>query len=155
MGKAENDRLRASSDVSTVNALQPKYGKEHRREVRYMASWRVAVSVEGQDFHCGRVKDISLHGAAILNDFNVKSGMRVTSNIYIPTLDRPCEQKVLIVHGISIYTVYDADRLCFRVGISFVGFEQASDRDYLEERLTNYHIKVPDYVCRRSADRMI
>lgn len=111
------------------------------------------MSVGGKELHYGRVKDISLHGAAILSDLNVKSGTRITLNIHIPTLGRPCEQKVLIVRGTSVYTVYDADRLCFRFGISFIEFEQASDRAYLEERLTNYHIKVPDYVCIRSSTR--
>lgn len=145
MGKAENDRLRVSSAISPVNSLPPKCGKEHRRETRYMVSWRAALSVDGKNFHYGRLKDISMHGAAILNDLNVKPGLRVTLNIHIPTLDRSCESKVVIARGITAYTVCDAEHQYFRVGVSFVEFGQASDRAYLEERLINNHVQVPDY----------
>lgn len=154
MGIAENDQLRTFSDVSPVNSLPPKCGKEQRRETRYMVSWRAAVSVDGQNFHYGRLKDISPHGTAILNDLNIKPGAHVTLKIHIPTIERPCKPKVLIVHGIAVYAIYDAERLCFRVGVSFVKSGQSSGCAYLEEHLTGRHIKVPDYVCRRSTDRM-
>jgi hypothetical protein len=108
MGKAENDQLRASSNASLANSLPPRCGKEHRKETRYMVSWRAAVSIDGQTFHYGRLKDISLHGAAILNDLNVKPGACVTLKIHIPTLDRSCESKVMMVRGKTAYTVCDA-----------------------------------------------
>lgn len=158
MGKAENDPLGvlgASGDVSPVFSLPPQGVKEHRNETRYMASWRIAISVEGQDFHYGRVKDISLHGIAVLNGLNIKPGINVTLNIHVPSLTTPCEPKTLIVHGITSYAVHDAEHLCFRVGIAFVKFEPATDITYLEERLTNHHNKVPDYVCQRSTDQPI
>lgn len=167
MGKAENDQLRASSRARPDSSMLPQGGKEQRRETRYMVSWRVAVSVNGQglvngqdlvngrDWHYGRVKDISLHGAAILNELNLKPGTRVTLNIHMPTLNRLCEPKVLIVHGTIAYTAHDTSLMCFRSGISFAKFEQESDKAYLEERLANNHVKVPDYVCRRSSDRVM
>ena len=153
MGKAENNQLRASSGMP--NSLPPKCGKEHRREARYMVSWRAALSVDGQKIHYGRLKDISPHGAAILNDFNIKPGACVTLNIHVPTLDISCESRILTAYGIAAYTVCDAEHQCFRIGISFVEFGQTSDRAYLEERLASCHVKVPDYVCQRSTDRMI
>lgn len=161
MGKAENDQLRASSRALPNNSMLPQGSKDLRRETRYMVSWRVAVSVNGQDlvngqgWHYGRVKDISLHGAAILNELNLKPGTRVTLNIHMPTLNRLCEPKALIVHGTIAYTAHDTSLMCFRSGISFAKFEQESDKAYLEERLANNHVKVPDYVCRRSTDRVM
>ena len=153
MGKAENNQLLTFGNVSPVNSLPPKYGKEHRRETRYMVSWRAAISVDGQNFHYGRLKDISQHGAAILNDLSIKPDTHVTLKIHIPVLGTPCKPNVLIVHGMTVYTVYDAERLCFRGGVSFVKSGQASDCAYLEERLANQPIIAPDHVCRRSADR--
>lgn len=155
MGKAENDQLRASGRALPDNSMLPQGSKDLRRETRYMVSWRVAVSVNGQEWHYGRVKDISLHGAAILNELNLKPGTRVTLSIHMPTLNRLCEPKVLIVHGTITYTAHDTSLMCFRSGISFAKFEQESDRAYLEERLANNHVKVPDYVCRRGTDRVM
>ncbi|MDP4030439.1 MAG: PilZ domain-containing protein [Gallionella sp.] len=155
MGKAENDQLRASSRARPDNSMLPQGSKDLRRETRYMVSWRVAVSVNGQEWHYGRVKDISLHGAAILNELNLKPGTRVTLSIHMPTLNRLCEPKVLIVHGTIAYTAHDTSLMCFRSGISFAKFEQESDKAYLEERLASNHVKVPDYVCRRGTDRVM
>ena len=157
MGKAENDSLgvaATSGDVTPIVSLSPD-AKEHRSETRYKASWRVAVSVDGQDFIYGRIRDISVCGTAILNGLNIKPGTGVTLNIHIPTLTAPCVPKTLIVHGTSSYVVHDADHLCFRVGIVFNKFELAADIAYLKERLANHHIKVPDYVCQRNTDRPI
>ena len=158
MGKAENDPLGVlgtPGDIAPVVSLPPQGVKEQRNETRYMASWRIAVAIEGQDFNYGRIKDVSLHGTAILNGLNLKPGTRVTLNIHIPTLSTPCKPKTLIVHGVASYAVHDVEHLCFRVGITFVKFEPAADRAYLEERLTNHHTKVPDYVCQRNTDRPI
>jgi hypothetical protein len=147
--------LDASADVSPVLSLPPHGVKEHRNETRYMASWRVSVFIEGHDLHYGRVKDISLHGIAILNGLNIKPGTNVTLNIHISSLTTPLKPKALVVHGITSYAVHDAGHLCFRVGIVFVKFAPATDRAYLEERLTNHHSKAPDYVCQRNADQPI
>lgn len=155
MGKAENDQLRASSGMQLANHLPPKCGREHRRETRYMVSWRAAVSVDGQNFHYGRLRDISLKGAAILDDLNVKPGTCVMLKIHIPGLDISCGAKVVIARSIATYTVYDTEHQCFRMGVSFDVFEQASDRAYLEGRLTNHHTEVPGYICRRSTDQTI
>lgn len=158
MGKAENDPLGvlgAPSDIVPVVSLPPQGVKEHRNETRYKASWRAAIAVEGHSFIYGRIRDISLHGTAILNELNINPGTRVTINVHIPALATPCAPKVLVVHGTTSYSVHDADHLCFRIGITFVKFEPATDRVYLEERLINHHIKTPDYVCHRGSDAPI
>lgn len=152
MGKAENNQLRPSSEMRSVGPLPPKYGKEHRSETRYMVSWRATISVDGQNFHYGRLRDISLKGAAILDDLNVKPGACIMLKIHIPGLDRYCEARVVIVRSIATYTVYDTEHQCFRMGVSFDVFEQVSDRAYLEGRLTNHHIEAPGCICRRSTD---
>ncbi|MDD5299127.1 MAG: PilZ domain-containing protein [Gallionella sp.] len=133
----------------------PPSMKEQRKEARYMVPWRVAISVKGRDSYYGRIKDISLCGAAILNELNLKNGTSITLNIHIPLLDRGREAKILIVHGKTTYSVYDANRLCFRVGVAFVKFEREADRAYLEKHLKNHHVELPDYVCRRSTDQAI
>lgn len=152
MGKAENDRLRASGRGAPFKSFQAMGGEEQRRDPRYLVSWRVALSVGDSNSHYGRVRDISLHGAAILSDLNIKPDTRLMLSILIPTLSRDCEPKIMAIHGKAVYTAYDAEQLRFRVGVSFIKFEQADDRAYLEERLVSHHLLVPDSLCRRSTD---
>lgn len=150
MGVAENDRLRVPSGIPLAGSLHTEYGKEHRREPRYMATWRVALSIDGQNFHDGRLKDISVHGAATLSDLNVKPGTRITLKILVPSLDASCKSTLLVVYGKAAYTVLDTEHQCFRVGISFVEFQHASDQSYLEKRLANFHVKVADFAPQQS-----
>lgn len=150
MGIAENNQLGAASGVLPGNL--PHVGREQRREPRYMANWRVAVSTEGHSLTYGRLKDISRHGAGVLCELNLKPNTRITLSIYVPTLDRACESRVLTIRSVAAYTIYDADRQCFRIGVTFTEFAQPSDCAYLEDRLMNYHVQVPDYVCQRSTD---
>jgi len=145
MIEVDNDPLGlfgAPSEVVSIESLPSQGGREHRKEIRYKASWRVAVAVEGQDTHDGKVKDISSHGVAILIGRNPKPNTKVTLHIYIPSLTGPGAPKTLVVRGLAAYSVHDASNQCFRVGITFVKFELVSDRVYLEERLTNHHSKV-------------
>ncbi|MDD2914072.1 MAG: PilZ domain-containing protein [Gallionella sp.] len=149
------DMLDIFDETPPNKSPSPQNARGHRKEIRYKVAWRVAVLVGGLNPYYGRVKDISLDGAAILNELNLKCGASVVLNIHIPALNGSCDSKIMSVHGKTIYTVYDADRMCFRVGVTFVRFEQESDRAYLAERLINNHIAVPDYVCRRSTDQTI
>lgn len=144
MVDVENDPLgvlAAFNDVTPIESLPPQGVKEHRREIRYKASWKIAVTVEGKDLHDGRIKDISLHGAAILMGRNLKPNASVMLHIHIPSLAGPDVPKVLRVNGMTSYTVHDASDQCFRVGVYFVKFEMPSDCAYLEARLTNHHSK--------------
>ncbi len=137
------EALNALDDISPIRSSPPKGTKEHRKETRYRASWGVAIAVEGHDLHEGKIKDISLHGTAtILNGRNLKSGISVKLHICIPPLIGPGAPKILIVDGKTSYAIHDADDLRFRVGVTFVKFELASDRAFLEARLTNHHTQV-------------
>lgn len=123
----------------TLNqSLQPQHAREYRREERYRVTWKAAVAVNGK-IYVERMMDISLHGAAILSEHNLKPETYVTLNIHVPLLASIGASKILTVRGITTYSVHDAAHLCFRVGISFVEFELPSDRTYLEERLRNHH----------------
>lgn len=155
VNQGQFDVLGTFDKVTPVKSSPPQSIKEQRKEIRYMVTWRIAISVKGRDSYYGRIKDISLSGAAILNELNLKSGTRITLSIHVPSLDRCCESRILIVHGKTTYAVYDANRLCFRVGVAFAEFELESDSAYLEERLKNNHVVLPDYVCRRSTDQAI
>lgn len=132
----------ASSEVVPIESLPPEDGREHRRETRYRATWKVDVIVGGQDLHDGRLNDISLHGAAILLGRNLKSDIKVTLRIYIPSITGPYPPTVLTVHGMTRYTVHDSNDLLFRVGVAFTEFEMVSDRGYLNERLTSHHLEI-------------
>ena len=71
MADIDNDPLGvfgASVEVTPIESLPPQGGSEHRRETRYRVTWKADVIVEGEDLHDGRLNDISLHGAAILNE---------------------------------------------------------------------------------------
>lgn len=118
--------------------LLPQHAREYRREDRYRVTWKVAVAVNGQ-IYGEKMMDISLHGAAILSEHNLKPETYVTLNIHVPLLASIGAPKILTVRGITTYSVHDAAHLCFRIGINFVEFELPSDRTYLEERLKNYH----------------
>ena len=109
-----------------------------RKALRYAASWRVAVSVEGQALREGRTKDISTDGVAILYDHNLKAGMNLTMHILIPPLTAD-EQKIIVVHGKTCNTVHDSSHHCFRVGISFEKYAVEADRTFLRNRLENSH----------------
>lgn len=132
----------AFGNVLPIDSLLPPGSREHRKETRYKATWKIAVVVDGHDLHDGKIKDISLHGAAIIIGHNLKRRASVTLHIHIPSVDGPAAPKILIVHGTAVYTVHDANDQCFRVGIAFDKFEVASDRAYLEARLASHHMKI-------------
>lgn len=129
-------------DVLPIQSLPPQGGKEHRRETRYRATWKVTVAIENQDSHDGRISDISLHGAAVLLGRNLKPDTKVTLRIYIPSLTGPYPPAILTVYGMTRYTVHASDDQCFRIGIAFTEFELVSDRGYLNTRLTSHHWEI-------------
>jgi hypothetical protein len=130
-------------NVSPIESLPPEGIKEHRNEIRYSATWKVVVVAKNHAPYHAKIKDISLHGTAILIDRNLKPDLDATLHIYLHSLDGPDAPKILTVHGKTAYTIHDAKELCFRVGFVFVKFELAADRAYLESRLTNHHPKAP------------
>lgn len=145
MTDADNDPLGVFSvpfEITPIESLPPQGGRELRKETRYRVTWRVDVTIEGQDLHEGRIKDISLHGAAILIGRNVKPDTKVMLRIYIPSITGPYPPAVLTIHGMTRYTVHTSDDQCFRAGIAFTEFEMVSDCGYLDERLTSHHLEI-------------
>lgn len=132
----------APAEVTPIESLPPQGGSELRRETRYRATWKVDIAINGDELHDGRINDISLRGASILLGRNLKPDIKVTLRIYLPSITGPYPPTVLTVHGMTRYTVHDADDLLFRVGIAFIEFDMVSDRGYLNERLTNHHLEI-------------
>lgn len=140
--KKQAHRSDEVNDVLPIHASPPSGTEEHRNENRYRASWKIFVSIEGTDLQDGKIKDVSLHGAAILNERNLMHGTHLTLHIHIPSLNGYGVPRILIVKGQTSYSIHDADNICFRVGVKFVEFNKASDRAYLEARLTQHHARL-------------
>ena len=131
--------LEAFDEVSPSQTLPPQRRREHRRSVRYNASWHIVIDIDGHESYQGTIKDISLHGAAILNGLNLRAQTPITLHIHIPSMINHGSPRIVSVHGKTSYTVHDNQHQCFRVGIAFVEFGLESDRAYLEARLSSYH----------------
>jgi hypothetical protein len=67
-----------------------------------------------------------------------------TIHIQVAPLDLKSKPHVITATGSIVYSVYDGNKRCFRTAINFLGFQQASDLQYLEERLSKHHVKLPD-----------
>ena len=131
--------LNAGEDAVRVASCPPHNTLERRSETRYLVSWKVAIAIKDQGGYVGKIKDISLRGASIMNVCSLARGASVRLHIYMPSLTRQGKPRILIVHGVVLHTVHDAKSLCFRIGIAFVKFEKASDCTYLEDRLSSYY----------------
>lgn len=126
-------------DISPVKAAPPKGTKEHRQEPRFRARWKIIVIIQGQDFHDGQIRDISQNGASILVGRNLSPSTKVILCIDIPSLTGHGKPRTIVVHGRVVYTVHDGEHMTFRAGVQFIKFNLASDRSYLEARLTEHH----------------
>ncbi len=126
-------------DISPVKAVPPKGTKEHRQDPRFRARWKIIVIIQGQDFHDGQIRDISQNGASILVGRNLVPSTKVILCIDIPSLTGHGKPRTIVVHGRVVYTVHDGEHMTFRAGVQFNKFNLASDRSYLEARLTEHH----------------
>lgn len=126
-------------EVTPVEASPPEGTREHRQEPRFKARWKIIVIIQGENFHDGQIKDISANGASILVERNLRPGTKVILCIDIPSLTGHGKPRTIVVHGKIVYTVHDGEHLTFRAGIHFSKFNLASDRSYLEARLTEHH----------------
>ncbi len=134
--------MEAFADVLPIDSTPPPGIIEHRAYPRYTVSWRIAVSAEGQDWQEGKIRDISLNGAAVKLPRNLKPGTRVTLNIQIPSLSPQSDPKIMVIHGKIAYSILDTQNHDFRIGLNFIKYEQESDYSYLEQRLTKYQTRV-------------
>ncbi len=133
---------KALDEVSLIESLPTQGRREYRRSTRYNVSWRVIIDLEGHSSYEGKIKDISLHGAAVLNELNLRPNTPITLHIQIPPLVKQGKPRVIQVAGKISYTVHDVKQQCFRAGIAFTEFSLDSDRAYLEARLSEHQVEV-------------
>lgn len=120
----------------------PKGSKEHRTVQRYLVRWHCTASIDSNGAHPGRIKDVSISGAAILHEKNFHAAEFVKLHIYVsppPPARIPC---VVSVIGKIVYTLYDSKEQCFRTGVSFLKFGTEHDPVFLEEHLKIHSITV-------------
>jgi hypothetical protein len=106
-----------------------------RNEPRFRFRLNVDVLVDGQEFHHGFVKDISLEGATLYMDRNFQKPRSIQLHIKVPPLIAAGKPHVVKVAGMIVYSIYDCNEMSFRSGVNFNQFNTPSDRDFLQERL--------------------
>jgi hypothetical protein len=116
---------------------------EQRKTPRFRVKWHADILVDEQCKDQGFIHDISTMGAAIYLNSSL-SIEKCTLHIHVPPLNLQSESHVIEVSGEIVYVVYDGDKQLFRAAISFIRFHLESDRAYLDERLTKYHLKIPE-----------
>lgn len=132
------------SSFSTQKSAVAGKSKEHRPSPRFRVNWKAEIANDGRNTLHGFIRDLSAKGASIyLNNslLQVKS----TLHIHIPPLNLTGKPHVMAVSGNIVYVVYDSNKQLFRAAIIFNRFHRESDLPYLEERLTKYHLKIPEY----------
>lgn len=133
--------LEAFGDITPVKSQPPDGIKEHRDHIRYAVSWRIAISARGQNWQVGKIRDISLNGAAIKLEHSIKPGTHIALNIQVPALDPSSAPKILVIYGKVSHSVFDSRSQDFRIGIAFTRFEPASDQAYLGARLSKHQTR--------------
>jgi hypothetical protein len=127
---------RALAETTPQSTLLPQGGKEHRTVSRYIANWKLTAAIDSQSLLHGYTKDISIKGAAILLEQNLKEGQFIKLHIYIP----PPAGKIsciIEVVGKVVYSIYAYKEQRFRVGASFLKFATEHDPVFLENHLQN------------------
>jgi len=131
--KLEFDVMNVLQDALPAKTLAPTVIDDRRQDERYSVNWRITIMVDGQS-HEGRLKDVSLHGAAILIHRSINPNIIFTLNIHLPPL-QPGLKKVITIRCVTCNTVHDSRDQCFRIGVSFKQFKLPSDLVSLEERM--------------------
>lgn len=92
----------------------------------------------------GFVKDVSTTGASVYLGRNLQAVRFVTLHICVTPSDTISKPRIVVVFGKVAYTVYDSEEHLFRAGVSFLKFNSESDLTFLEARLTNHHVEIPE-----------
>lgn len=111
---------------------------EARATPRYRARWRTEVTLNAQTTYYGHLKDISVEGAAVLMEHNIKSAQSVTLFIEIPSEHAQHPPHILQVESKVIDTIYEGESAFFRTSLSFRRFIPADDRIFLDNHLKNH-----------------
>jgi len=118
---------------------------EARATPRYRVRWRTEVVLNAQTTYYGHLKDISISGAAVLMEHNIKSAQSITLFVEIPSESTYTykEPHILQVEGKVISTIYESESAYFRTGIVFRRFIPENDRAFLDNYLKNNCIELP------------
>jgi len=134
----EFDVMDVLQDAFPNKTQAPIVIDDRRQDERYSVNWRITI-VAGRESHEGRLKDISLHGAAILIHRAINPNVKITLHIHVPPL-HPGAKKAITIQCVTANTVHDSHDQCFRVGISFTKFDLPSDAAYLDGRIKTQSI---------------
>lgn len=110
---------------------------EARATPRYRVRWRAEIIIDAQTTYYGHLKDISIGGAAVLMEHNIKSPLSVTLFLEIPSANAFNAPHILQVEGKVIDTIYEGDSAYFRTGIAFRRFVPADELTFLDNHLKN------------------
>jgi len=115
---------------------------EARATPRYRARWRVEVTLDAQTTYYGHIKDISVNGAAVLLEHNIKSVQSATLFIEITFEQMQTPPHIIQVEGKVVDTIYEGDSAYFRSSITFRRFIPAEDRAFLEHHLQQHCLQI-------------
>ena len=109
----------------------------------FRVKWQADIQSENQNIHHGFINDISTLGASVYLDSSLQP-KKPRLYIHVPPLSPTCKPHIIEVSGRALYVVYDGERQLYRTAINFLKFHNASDRDFLYERLVKNHLKIPE-----------
>lgn len=116
---------------------------EERTTPRYRVRWRAEIIIDAKTTYYGHLKDISIGGAAVLLEHNIKSPRPVTLYLEIPSMHAQNAPHILQVEGKVIDTIYEGDSSYFRTSIAFRRFIPADDLAFLDNYLKNNCLQLP------------
>jgi hypothetical protein len=128
----------AASSASNSSAID----SEHRSEPRYLVKWHIVALLDSGDTHHGHIKDISFNGISVLLERNLQHIKKITLHIHVPPLDTSSGARIVEVEGKFVYTIHDHEEHVFRTGLHFGKFKTEADKNFLQNRLVNHHIKI-------------
>lgn len=116
---------------------------EARATPRYRARWRADIVIDAKTTYYGHLKDISIGGAAVLLEHNIKSPLSVTLYLEVPSAHALNPPHILQVEGKVVDTIYEGESAYFRTGIAFRRFIPAEDLAFLDNHLKNHCLELP------------
>ena len=131
------------TSLSPAKSAGDNKSKGQSKVSRFRVKWQADLIAKDRSAHHGFINDISTLGASIYLNSNLYPE-RPTLHIYVPPLSSTFKPHVIEVAGRTVYVVYDGEMQLYRVAVNFLRFNLESDREFLENRLTKYQLKIPD-----------